>query len=74
MKVLNSPVEIFLRALRQLRDEFMSVLSRSCKRVRAMIEQFELESAELSETLDGGRFEGDDESAGNPEQAGREGD
>ena len=44
--------------------DFVEIL----KRVIALIEEFELEPAELSETLHGGRFEGDDDGAGNSEE------
>src|SRR5208283_63847 len=38
------------------------------KSVIALIQEFELESAELAETLHGGRFERDDDGSGNSEQ------
>src|ERR1019366_3473130 len=44
--------------------DFVEIL----KTVIALIEEFELESAELPETLHGGRFEGDDDGAGNSEE------
>ena len=44
--------------------DFVEIL----KSVIALIEQFELESAELAEALHGGRFEGDDDGAGNSEE------
>ena len=44
--------------------DFVEIL----KSVIALILDFELESAELAETLHGGRFEGDDDGAGNSEE------
>ena len=41
--------------------------------VTTLIQKFVLESAKLAETLHGGRFEGNDDRAGNSEQAGRAG-
>src|ERR1035438_8392173 len=44
--------------------DFVEIL----KRVITLIQEFELEAAELAETLHGGRFEDDDNGAGNSEQ------
>ena len=46
-------------------------LSRSCKRVIALILGAELKSAELAQTLHGGRFKGDDDRAGDSDKGPR---
>src|SRR5271157_1181511 len=49
---------------REVVGDFVEIL----KTVIALIQEFELEPAELAETLHGGRFEGDDNGTGNSEQ------
>jgi len=49
---------------REVMRDFVEIL----QRVTALIEEFVLEPAKLSETLHRGRFEGDDDGAGNSEE------
>ncbi len=60
--------EIFLRALPGGANEVMSGFVEVLQGVTALIEQFVLKSAKLAETLDGGRFEGNDDGAGDSEE------
>src|SRR5271157_1620214 len=60
--------EVFFLALAARASEVVSDFVEILKSVIALIQEFELESAKLAETLHGGGFEGDDDGAGNSEE------
>ncbi len=64
--------KIFLLALASSPNQVVSGLVDILKGVRALIQEFELKSAKRAETLHGGRFEGDHDRAGDPEQGAAE--
>ena len=60
--------DIFLRTLAGGANEVVGHLVEILEGMSSLIEEFVLEAAELAEALDGGRFEGNDDSTGDSEE------